>query len=44
MKNLWRNRFLLRQNIWYIAIVVLNGPEEKNKTGKVKNVSNYIYA
>ena len=34
MKNLRRNRFLLRQKIWYIAIVVLNDPEEKLKQAK----------
>ena len=34
MKNLQRNRFLLRQKIWYIAIVVLNDPEEKIKQAK----------
>ena len=34
MKNLRRNRFLLRQKIWYIAIIVLNDPEEKIKQAK----------
>ena len=44
MKNLQRNRFLLRQKYLVYCYRSLKWSRRKNKTGKVKNVSNYIYA
>ena len=42
MKNLQRNRFLLRQKYLVYCYRSLKWSRRKNKTVKVKNVSNYI--